>query len=253
MLEYIKADLTAHIDSSIVNEILEHHNALKTAFRLQDWEKCLVRGGKFAEAVIKALHFIRTGIFKKQILVDSEIKELNMLSDLPEWIRLLIPRAVRVLYDHRSRRGGAHGSFEPNAMDCCMVVPIADWILGELVRIYCITDTDLATKFVIGITSKSVPVVERIGEDYVVLKRGLSARQEIGYILYSRYPERTTRTQLGKWITNHSSTNITNTLSNMRKTKLVHYNNEGAILTVAGLRSFEDEISHKQDMVNFLP
>ena len=242
MLEYIKAELTAYIDSRIVNEILEHHNALKIACRLQDWEKCLVRGGKFAEAVMKALYFIRTGKFKKQILVDSEIKELNMQSDLPEWMRLFIPRAVRVLYDHRSRRGGAHGSFEPNAMDCYFVVSITDWILGELVRVYCTEDTERATKFVIGITSKSVPIIERIGEDYIVLQRETSASQEIGCILYSRYPERTTRTQLGKWIPNHSSKNITTSLANMRKAKFVHYSDEGIILTAAGVKHIEEKI-----------
>lgn len=245
MLEYIKTELTAHIDSSIVNDILEHHNALKTAVRLQDWEKCLLRGGKFGEAIMKALHFIRTGICEHQIWVDSEIKELCTRRDLPECMRLLIPRSVRVIYDHRSRRGGAHGSFNPNAMDCCLVVTIADWVLGELVRVYCTADTDRAMKFVIGITSKSIPIIERIGEDYVVLKRGTSAREEIGYILYSRYPERTARTQLGKWIPNHSSNNITTSLANMRKAKLVHYSAEGAILTAAGLQSVEEQIRQK--------
>jgi len=242
MLDLIKAELLAHIDPEIVDEILVHHNVLKTSFRLQDWEKCLVRGGKFGEAVMKAIHFIRTGKVTTKILVDSEISEVGKRSDLPEPIRLLIPRTIRVLYDHRSKRGGAHGSFNPNAMDCTLVVAVADWVLSELVRIYCVADPDLAMKFAIGTSSKSIPIVEKIEGDYVVLKRGASAHQEIGLILYSRYPERTTRDQLKKWIPNHSAANISLSLGNMRKAKLVHINTEGAILTHMGIQAFEKEI-----------
>jgi len=193
VLDRIKAELAGHIDVRIVDEILEHHNVAKTSFRLQDWEKCLVRGGKLGEAVMKAIHFIRIGKVTKQISIESEIGEVAKRSDLPEPIRLLIPRAIRVLYDHRSKRGGAHGSFAPNAMDCSLVVAISDWVLSELVRLYCITDPNLAMKFAIGTSSKFIPIVERIEGDYIVLKKRTSARQEIGLILYSRYPERTTR------------------------------------------------------------
>ncbi len=242
MLEQIKAELVAHIDAKIVDEILEHHNVVKTSFRLQDWEKCLVRGGKLGEAVMKAIHFIRTGKVTKQISVGSEIEEAGKQQDLPDPIRMLIPRAIRVLYDHRSKRGGAHGSFDPNVMDCTLVVAISDWVLSELVRTYCVTDPDLAMKFAIGISSKSIPNVEKIAGDYVVLKKGASARQEIGVILYSRYPERTTRDQLRKWIPNHSPANISLSLGNMRKAKLVHINTEGAVLTKVGIEAVEKEL-----------
>lgn len=243
MLGNIKAELTAHIDASILDEMLEHYNTLKTSFRLQDWEKCLVRGGKFGEAVMKAIHFIYTGKVIQKISVSSEIIEVGKQRDLSESVRLLIPRVMRVLYDHRSRRGGAHGSFDPNRMDCALVVTIADWVLSELVRLYCVADPDRAMNFATRISSKSIPIVERIGEDHLVLQKGVSARREIGLILYSRYPERTTTSQLKKWISNQSSANISVSLGIMRKAKLVHINAEGIILTTAGVQSIEKEIA----------
>ena len=243
MLGNIKAELTAHIDASILDEMLEHYNTLKTSFRLQDWEKCLVRGGKFGEAVMKAIHFIYTGKVIQKISVSSEIIEVGKQSNLLESIRLLIPRAIGVLYDQRSRRGGAHGSFDPNRMDCILVVAIADWVLSELVRLYCVADPDCAMNFAIGISSRSIPIVERIGEDYLVLQKGASARREIGLILYSRYPERTTTSQLKKWIPNQSSANISVSLGLMRKAKLVHINAEGIVLTTAGVQAIEKEIA----------
>ena len=191
---------------------------------------------------MKSIYFIRTGQVTQQVQVESEINEVAKRNDLPESIRLLISRAVRLLYDHRSRRGGAHGSFDPNLMDCS-VVPIADWIVGELVRLYCTADPDREMKFVIGIISKSMPIVEKFGEDYVVLQKGASARQEISRILYSRCPERTTTAQLRKWIPNHSAANISLSLANMRKGKLVHCNADGTILTTAGIKAIEEEIN----------
>jgi len=243
MLDDIKAELTQHIDTKIVNEIFKHHNALKMALYLQDWEKCLLRGGKFGEAVMKAIYFIRTGKVTQQVQVEAEINEVSKRSDLPESIRLLIPRAIRILYDQRSKRGGAHGSFDPNAMDCSMIVPIADWIVGELVRLYCTAAPDRAMKFVIGITAKSIPYVERIGGDYVVLLKGASARQEIAYILYMRYPGRSSNSKLIKWIPNHSSSNIRLSLANMRKAKLVHFNSDGYVLTALGIKAVEQEMT----------
>jgi hypothetical protein len=247
MLNEIKTELASHINSDIVNEMLSHYEVLKTSFRLQDWEKCLLRGGKFSETVMKAIHFIRTSNVAQRISVDAEINEVSKRADLPESIRLLIPRAIRMLYDYRNRRGGAHGSFDPNAMDCSVVAPIADWIVGELVRLYCVTDPERAMNFVAGISAKSVPIVERIEEDYIVLRRGSSARQEISLILYTRYPTRTATNQLIKWIPNHSASNIRLTLANMRKAKLVHFNSDDYILTTAGIRAVEEEMIKLED------
>jgi hypothetical protein len=243
MLDDIKAELGQHIDTKIAGEIFEHHGVLKMAFYLQDWEKCLVRGGKFGEAVMKTIHFIRTGKVIQQVQVEAETNEVSRRSDLPESVRLLIPRAIRVLYDQRSKRGGAHGSFDPNAMDCSMIVSIADWTVGELVRLYCTAAPDRAMKFVIGITAKSIPYVERIGEDYVVLLKGASARQEIAYILHMRYPNRSKTSELIKWIPNHSSSNIRLSLANMRKGKLVHFNSDGYVLTALGIKAVEQEMT----------
>jgi hypothetical protein len=249
MLDAIKAELAQHIDSKIIDNIFEHHIATKKAFYLHDFEKCLVRAGKLGETVMKATHFIRTNKLIQQVQVETEINELYKRGDLPESIRLLIPRTIRILYDHRSKRGGAHGSFDPNVMDCAMIVPVADWILGELIRLYCTAAPDRAMKFVIGITAKSIPYVERIGEDYVVLLKGASARQEIAYIFYTRYPTRTTTSELIKWIPNHSPANIRLSLANMRKAKSVHSDSNGHLLTATGIEAVEQEMTKSNSYV----
>lgn len=246
MLDAIKSELAKYIDKTIVDEILEHYSALKTAYQLQDWEKCLIRGGKFSEVTMKAIHFLRTGEVIRRISVESEINEALKRTDLPDSIRLLIPRAIRVLYDHRSQRGGAHTyPFNPNAMDSILVSSTADWILGELVRLYYTTDPDGALTIVKALTSKTAPFVEYIDGDYVVLRQNASAREQIELILYSRYPSRTTPTQLKGWITDHPARSIATSLQWMEKAKHIHRNNEGVMLTTLGIRNVEQEIQSK--------
>jgi hypothetical protein len=242
MLEELRTQLNRHLDNTLVDEILEHYRVLKIAFATQDWEKCLVRGGKFSEAVLKAIHFLRTGEVLQTIKVESEINEVAKCITLPEEIRLTIPRTVRILYDHRSKRGGAHScSFDPNPVDSTLVSSLADWVLTEFIRLYWTAEAQSANLIVKTLTSKSIPLVERIGEDYVVLRSNTSARKEIGLTLYARYPERTAAEQLKRWLKNYSAANITTTIKNMEKTKLVHCNNDGLLLTTLGLDAVEQE------------
>lgn len=242
MLDEIKNQLIDNIHIDLVNEILEHYSMLKHCYLLQDWEKCLLRSGKFCEAVVKALHFLRTSNKIDKISVDKELKESTGHIKLPESIRVIIPYAVRLIYAFRNRRGGAHGSFNPNAMDCKVVVAVSDWVLAEFVRTYCTEDVELSMKFVESISEKSMPFIEIIGDDYLVLKKGLSARKEIGFILYHRYPERTSVGQLRKWVFSHSASNISSSLANMRNAKIVHVNPEGYILTREGIKFMEKEL-----------
>jgi len=242
MLDTIRDQLAKYIDDTIVHEMLDHYRVLKTAFITQDWEKCLVRGGKFSEAVMKAIHFLRTGEVLQTIKVESEINEVTKCTTLPEEIRLTIPRTIRILYDHRSKRGGAHScSFDPNPVDSTLVSSLADWVLTEFIRLYWTADVQSANLIVKTLTAKSIPLVERIGEDYVVLCSNTSGRNEIGITLYSRYPERTTAEQLKKWLKNYSAANITTTIRNMEKAKLVHCNHDGVLLTALGLDTVEQE------------
>lgn len=244
MLNAIRGRLALHIDCTVVDEILEHYSALKISYHIQDWEKCLVRAGKFTEAIMKGIRFLRTGQVTDTISIETEINEVAKRTDLHDSIRLLIPRAVRVIYDNRSKRGGAHISpFDPNPMDCMLVTNLADWVLAELVRLYYTTNREQAAAIVDALIVKSIPLVERIDEDYIVLSPHASARQEIGLILHSRYPNRTTPPELIKWMPYKSPENIRTSLKNIEKAKEVHRNKDGVLLTQLGIRVVEQKMS----------
>lgn len=243
MNDEIRAQLVDSINEPLVAELLENYAMLKHCYVILDWEKCLVRSGKFCETVIKILHFLRSGNIIVKISVEKGIREVENDTSIPESLRLIVTHAVKLIYDFRSKRGGAHGSFNPNFMDCMVVTSNADWILAEFVRVFCVKDPELSLIFVENITSKNIPAIEVLDGDYLVVKAGLSARKEVAMILYNRYPERTMVSQLRKWAYNHSMSNISTSLGNMKSAKLVHGNSEGYVLTRAGIMGVEKDVN----------
>ncbi len=67
MQDEIRSALTPPLPAALVGRLLEHHGEMRTALLAGDWEKVLLRGGKFAEAVMKLIHQQRTGAIRGSI------------------------------------------------------------------------------------------------------------------------------------------------------------------------------------------
>jgi len=245
MYDSVRRLLAAAFPQTLVDDLLEHHHALKAASLSGDWEKCLVRGGKVAETVMKIVRFLRTGSQAKGISVESEIREAEKAAALPDEVRLLIPRHVRVLYDHRSRRGGGHTSFDPNEMDSHVVVALADWLVAELLRLYAAVDPAEALSLVRGLVARQIPLVEEIDGDLVTSLPRATAREEIELLLWKRYPSRSSPAELDRWLPTHSINSIRVTLTRMKQAKDVHANKDGVVLTSKGLGAVEGSIRQR--------
>ncbi len=220
LLDKLRAALSAKFPPKKVDEILYHYDVLKRKARLDDYESCLVNGGTFVEAVLKCLHYLRTGNEVDSLDAGQEIDQLaklqrNNILDTSE--RLTIPRTLRVIYEHRNRRGGAHNSsFDPTKMDAVFVVAASNWVMEELTRLYLTSDPGSAQALVQNLLVKDLPLVEEIDGDYLILKPELSARVQIELILYKHYPNRCTTKDLVRWVHNHKENNVRVTLRGMK-------------------------------------
>lgn len=242
MYDQVNSALKAAIPGALLTPMLDHHRELKRAFLTGDWEKCLVRGGKFAEVVMKIVHYLRTNNLVKSISVQKEIQEAEKDTSVSNEIRMMIPRHVRALYDQRSNRGGTHSSFDPNEMDSRVAASIADWIMAELLRLFGKASPDQAMSLVERLTRRQVPYVEEIDGDVVPLRPSVTARQDVGLVLYKRYPTRVTQPELRKWLSGSSSNAIAVAITRMKKTREVHVNQDGIVLTSRGLAAVEKEM-----------
>jgi hypothetical protein len=246
-LDKLRTALIAKFPPKKVDEVLYHYNILRREDRLNHWESCLVNGGKFVEAVLKCFRYLTTGDEVDSVKADEEIRRLENAVQLSDFERLTVPRALRLIYEFRNKRGGAHNSsFDPIKTDCALVVAVSNWVMEELTRLYLTNDPLAAQKLVESFLVKDIPLVEELDGDRLVLRPGLSARVQLEILLYREFPERCAVKDLIRWVHDQSVENIRVTLRGMKQKNLVHETEDGWKLTESGMREAETEITRLQ-------
>jgi hypothetical protein len=239
--------LNTKFPSKKVDEIFSHYGELRRRARVDDWSACLVEGGKFVEAVLKCFHYLNTGYEVDSVKADDEIKHLENATHLNAFERMTIPRALRLIYEFRNKRGGAHNSsFDPTEMDCSLVVFVSNWVMEELTRLYLTSDAKAAQELVKSLLVKDIPLVEEIDGNRLILRSGLSARIQLEILLYREYPGRCDVKALIRWIHEHSPENIRVTLRAMKQKNLVYESEMGWVLTESGVHEAQTEINKLQ-------
>lgn len=202
--------LTAQFPTQHTTAALKHHREAVNKYQAGDWEGSLLKGGKFVEAVMKAL-LTHGGLSvppSRRFKVGGAVRSLGQLSsNVDEVVRLLIPRACMFIYDIVSNRGTRHDpdQIDPNKMDASVVISVISWILAEMVRFAAqnTANTVEAVEIVEGLTEKKSPYFEEIeGRTYVNLG-GLTPRELALLLLYVRYPRRISRRDLSAAIKRH--------------------------------------------------
>jgi hypothetical protein len=132
-------------------------------------------------------------------------KLMNDLSQLPngsfdDSLRLLIPRACRVIYDVASNRGARHDPDEvdPNSMDANAVMPLASWLLAETIRFAQkgAVDPSAAELIVESLTERRYSVVEKVDGRVYLHAAKKSAVDVALVILAQHHPKRMVHHQL---------------------------------------------------------
>ncbi len=247
LLDRLHTALSIKFSPKKVDEILLHYSMLRNAARLDQYETCLVNGGKFVEAVLKCLHYLRTGDDVDSLTVANVVKQLESDGSLNSSEKTTIPRILQAIYEYRNKRGGAHNfSFDPIKMDCAFVVAASNWVMEELARLYLTNDPIAAQALVTNLLAKDMPLIEEIDGDYLVLHSELSARLQLEVILYHHFPNRCLVKDLIRWVHNHSADNVRTTLRNMKQKNIVHENEMGWKLTNTGVREAEVDIAKIQ-------
>jgi hypothetical protein len=247
-LDKLRHALERKFPQDKVGEVFLHFNGLMKEARGDQWEWCIVEGGKFVEAVLKCFHYLRTNDVVDIVRVDEEIRQLEQSTSLSDFERMTIPRALRLIYEVRNKRGGAHNSsFNPIQMDCVLVVAIAKWVMEELTRLYLTDDAPMAQMIVESLLIREVPLIQEIDGDRLILIPDLSARVQLEIILWREHQQRWPIKDLAQWVHNHSIENIRTTLRAMKLKNLAHETEEGWKLTTAGMKEAEEEIMKIQN------
>jgi hypothetical protein len=178
------------IPSSLSEKLIEEYLEIKKRFSMNDWGPGQLKGGRFAEAVIRIFqHLLGEPItpFGSDIPAREKTRILNSAQNdatIDEHVRQKIVPLTRLLLDFRNNRDAAHlGGFDANSMDTLFVMTSATWILCELVRVYGGYQMLEAQKIVDGLSVKDYPVImERNGEIFIT-RHNLTAKEEVLVLL----------------------------------------------------------------------
>jgi len=239
--------------SKHINAALTHFENAVNDFAQGDWEDSIAKAGKFVEAILKAVavHCNVTFESGRKFMAD---RVMNNLTNLPngsfdDSLRLLIPRACRVVYDIASNRGARHDPDEvdPNSMDANVVIPTAAWILAEAIRFAQkgAVDPSQAKDLVESLVQKKFPVVEEVdGRVYLHAKK--KSAVDVGLVVLAhRYPKRVSKGNLIEAIRRHGfkEKNATVAVDRIAR-KFADDNGQGCLrLLGPGLKRAEEIIS----------
>jgi hypothetical protein len=232
----------------VVDELLAAHEEAKTNYYLGGFRLNAVEGGRFAEAAFRILQQETAGSFiplgKSLPPTDKLIRDLENLpaSTHPESVRIHIPRALRVVYDIRSKRDAAHlaDNIDPNVEDATLVVAVIDWVLAEFVRLHHNVSADRAQAIVEELVTRQAPVVQDFGGFLKLLNPKLGASDQCLVLLYQKGTKGADFKELEQWVHPKSKRNLRRTLRALVYDKaFAHEDGDHYRITQSGQREVE--------------
>ena len=199
MRDQLILDLSAEIDQTVVNDLVETYEELVSQHRSGNLEVALTKAGRFVENTLRAIEFIRTGAILTEIKqVQATVRQIENDINLPDSLRLLIPRVVfGMMYDLRNKRDAVHvKEIDPRRIDSFLCVAAAGWVMAELLRLYHSSDDAAVTSSMLALSRTSIPYVESIDCELFV-GQSVPARIEVLLLLANVSPKGMTRTAIG--------------------------------------------------------
>jgi hypothetical protein len=178
--------LFSAIPTQIGASLIEEYVAIKKHFAMNDWGPGQLKGGRFAEAVLRAYQYLLGEVvtpFGTDISANEKTRIMNSVQNaatIDQHVRQKTVPLVRLLLDFRNNRDVAHlGGFDANGMDTAFVMTSATWILCEFIRVYGGYAMPQAQEIVDGLSVKDYPaIVERSGELFIA-RHDLDSKQEV--------------------------------------------------------------------------
>ncbi len=228
----VKATLSPPFPADIVDGLLNEYQNIKQQFFLRKFGPSELKGGRFAECVVRMLQFLDGGTFTPigtpfaLGATDRAINRTAQNTAIPETMRFYIGHLTRVLLDIRNKRDVAHvgGKASPNYSDSLLVCQCADWILTDLIREYGTCTIDVARQMVANINEVKIPVVAEVDGFIRVQNTKLSVQDKILVVLYYKRPNKVRDSDIAKWVVYKNASRFNkDILPPMHNDALLHY------------------------------
>ena len=232
-------ELSNHIVPALVSDLVESFMELRKDCKTGTLGRS--SAGKFVETVVQVLQYFENGTYDQRPKVDAYLNGLESReSALPDDLKICCSRIARSSYGLRNKRNIAHkGSVDPNIYDLNYTYAAAQWMLSEIVRYAMNIEMAAAGAIIEFIQIPIFSIVERFGDRKLVCAK-LTIENELLVLLHSYYPGHINSKVIQQSMDPRSKSGVSNALSKLWQTKLVHRDKDGYILTQLGFnRSVE--------------
>lgn len=248
-----KANLVAILSPSIPTEIsnmlLDEYTHIKQQFLLRKFQPSELNGARFCECVLRLLEHQHSGTYtpfsSSLPSSDALIRTIEGNTKLPDTLRMLVPRLVRVILDVRNKRDVAHvgGEVNPNYSDSLLVMHATDWILTEIIRHFHSCHIDEAQRIVNTVNDVRIPVVTEVNGFVRVQNTDLDTKNKVLVVLYYKRPLQVVDTDLRKWLKYGNASRFRgDILRRLDDEALIHYENGKCLLLDKGVLYVEKNI-----------
>jgi hypothetical protein len=229
----VESVLKSRYPAPVVDRLLEACREIEENYVLRKWKASQLDAGHFVEAVRRILEQELTGSHtpvSKQLsnFSDTVIKAYeNAPGD--ESFRMLIPRALKSIYNIRNKRGVGHiAGVSPNEMDSTYILHSVKWVLGELVRLASGLSISETQSLLDAIVERRMELLWKHDGATRVLDSSLDARDQVLVLLYDSSPLQDE--ELRAIIEYKNTTNFKKILSRLHAKRLIEYRADGKCL-----------------------
>lgn len=244
----VRSSVIALCPSELADALLNEFQELNHRFYLADFRPSELSGARFSEAAIRVCQHICLGTYtqlgKSLPGLDKLLPQLEGTPSSPskDSFRIHVPRALRLIYDFRSKRDVAHlaKGVSPNIADASLVLAVVGWVLAEIVRLGHKCDITTAQAMVDDLVERRTPLLWAEGDVVRVLEPGLKFPQRVLLLLHHFQPERVADRKLFEWVEYSRFPDFqSKVLRPLHDKALIDYRNEAAVILPPGNKLIE--------------
>lgn len=227
----------------VADNIFNAYKEIQSNYILGKWKLSELDAGHFVESVRRAIEMELFGNYtpfdqKISNFDDGVLKKYEQAIG-NESFRILIPRALKSIYNIRNKRGVGHvSSVSPNEMDATYLLYTVKWVLSEIVRIKSSLSIDETQKIVSEIIERQI---ELIWEAKSSIKRILNPKlivpKQILIFLFNESP--ISKNELIERTEYKNNTNFIKILKNLHKNRLIEFDGKECDITPLGVMEAE--------------